>query len=87
MNENYEQPAMPTGVEEGIKKGMYLLKDNGSKQVQLLGSGVILREVEKAAQILAEEFNINANVWSVTSFNELTREGMACDEYNRLHPL
>ena len=87
MNENYEQPAMPTEVEEGIKKGMYLLKDNGSKQVQLLGSGVILREVEKAAQILAEEFNINANVWSVTSFNELTREGMACDEYNRLHPL
>lgn len=87
MNENYNQPAMPKGVETGIKKGMYLLKDNGSKQVQLLGSGVILREVEKAATILAEEFNIKANVWSVTSFNELTREAMACDEYNRLHPL
>lgn len=87
MNENYDQPAMPEGVEEGIKKGMYLLKDNRSKQVQLLGSGVILREVEKASKILAEEFNISSNVWSVTSYNELTREAMACDEYNRLHPL
>ncbi len=86
MNENYEHPAMPKDAEEGIKRGMYLLKDNGSTQVQLLGSGVILREVEKAASILAEEFNIKANVWSVTSFNELTRDGMACDDYNRLHP-
>ena len=86
MNENYEHPAMPEGVEEGIKRGMYLLKDNGSTQVQLLGSGVILREVEKAAQILQDEFGITANVWSVTSFNELTRDGMACDDYNRLHP-
>lgn len=87
MNENYVQPPMPKGVEEGIKRGMYLLEDNGSTQVQLLGSGVILREVQKAAQILAEEFGITANVWSVTSFNELTRDGMACDDYNRLHPM
>lgn len=86
MNENYEHPAMPEGVEEGIKRGMYLLEDNGSTQVQLLGSGVILREVQKAARILQEEFGITANVWSVTSFNELTRDGMACDDYNRLHP-
>lgn len=86
MNENYDQPAMPAGVEEGIKRGMYLLEDNGSTQVQLLGSGVILREVQKAAKILNDEFNIKANVWSVTSFNELTRDGMACDDYNRLHP-
>lgn len=86
MNENYDQPAMPQGAEEGIKRGMYLLEDNGSAQVQLLGSGVILREVQKAAQILAKEFGIAANVWSVTSFNELTRDGMACDDYNRLHP-
>ncbi|MDO4700787.1 MAG: pyruvate dehydrogenase (acetyl-transferring), homodimeric type [Moraxella sp.] len=86
MNENYDQPAMPQGAEEGIKRGMYLLEDNGSVQVQLLGSGVILREVQKAAQILAKEFGIAANVWSVTSFNELTRDGMACDDYNRLHP-
>lgn len=87
MNENYEQPAMPEGVEEGIKRGMYLLEDNGSSQVQLLGSGVILREVQKAAKILQDEFNISSNVWSVTSFNELTRDGMACDDYNRLHPM
>ncbi len=86
MNENYEHPAIKQGVEEGIKRGLYLLKDNGSTQVQLLGSGVILKEVEKAAQILAEEYNIKANIWSVTSFNELTRDGMACDDYNRLHP-
>lgn len=86
MNENYEHPAMPQGVEEGIKRGMYLLEDNGSSQVQLLGSGVILREVQKAAKILAEDYNVKANVWSVTSFNELTRDGMACDDYNRLHP-
>ncbi|USZ14708.1 pyruvate dehydrogenase (acetyl-transferring), homodimeric type [Moraxella sp. FZFQ2102] len=86
MNENYEHAAMPEGVEEGIKRGMYLLEDNGSTQVQLLGSGVILREVQKAARILKDEFGITANVWSVTSFNELTRDGMACDDYNRLHP-
>lgn len=86
MNENYEHPAMPEGVEEGIRRGMYLLEDNGSMQVQLLGSGVILREVQKAARILAEKFHITANVWSVTSFNELTKDGMACDDYNRLHP-
>ncbi len=87
MNENYDQPAMPTGVEMGIKKGMYLLEDTGSQQVQLIGSGVILREVQKAAAILREEFNISANVWSATSFNELTRDAMACDHYNRLHPM
>lgn len=91
MNENYEQPAMPEGVEEGIKRGMYLLEDNShlhaTAHVQLLGSGTILREVQKAAKILFEEFNVSANVWSVTSFNELTREGMACDDYNRLHPM
>lgn len=89
MNENYEQPAMPEGVEEGIKRGMYLLEDNSdgaTPQVQLLGSGVILREVQKAAKILKDDHNITSHVWSVTSFNELTRDGMACDDYNRLHP-
>ena len=97
MNENYNHPALPDNnreaVIEGIKRGMYLLEDNGHDadqaiaHVQLLGSGVILREVQKAARILGEEFNIFANVWSVTSFNELTRDGMACDDYNRLHPM
>lgn len=86
MNENYTHPAIPEGTEEGIRRGMYLLKDNGSKDVQLLGSGVILREVERAAEILAKDYNIKANVWSVTSYSELAREGMESEEYNRLHP-
>ncbi len=87
MNENYEHPVMPQGVEEGIRKGMYLLQADAQATVQLMGSGVILREVIKAAQILRDEYQIHANVWSVTSFNELARDGMACEEYNRLHPL
>ena len=87
MNENYEHPAMPQGVEEGIKRGMYLLEEDEKATVQLLGSGVILREVIKAAKILREEYQIHSNVYSVTSFNELARDGMACEEYNRLHPL
>ena len=86
MNENYPQPAMPEGVEHGIRKGMYLLKADPDATVQLIGSGVILREVEKAAQLLKAEYGIHANVWSATSFNELSREGMACEQYNRLHP-
>ena len=87
MNENYAHPEMPQGIEEGIKRGMYLLQQDPQATVQLLGSGVILREVMAAAQMLSDEYQIHANVWSVTSFNELAREGMACDEYNRLHPL
>ena len=65
---------------------MYLLKADPDATVQLIGSGVILREVEKAAQLLKVEYGIHANVWSATSFNELSREGMACEQYNRLHP-
>ncbi|WP_455549952.1 pyruvate dehydrogenase (acetyl-transferring), homodimeric type, partial [Acinetobacter harbinensis] len=87
MNENYEHPAMPEGVEEGIKRGMYLLEQDDKATVQLLGSGVILREVIKAAKILREEYQIHSNVWSVTSYNELARDGIAVEEYNRLHPL
>lgn len=87
MNESYPQPAMPTGVEEGIRRGMYLLQEDEQATVQLLGSGVILREVQKAAQILKDEYAIHANVWSVTSFNELARDGMQCELQNRLHPL
>ena len=87
MNENYAHPEMPQGIEEGIKRGMYLLQQDPQATVQLLGSGVILREVMTAAQMLRDEYQIHANVWSVTSFNELARDGMACDEYNRLHPL
>ncbi len=87
MNENYVQPPMPEEVEEGICRGMYLLQQDQQASVQLLGSGVILREVQKAAQILKDEYAIHANVWSVTSFNELARDGMQCELQNRLHPL
>ena len=89
MNENYVQPAMPKGVEEGIIKGMYLLEEDkkeAAHHVQLLGSGTILREVEAAAKILREDFGIGADVWSVPSFNELRRDGLAVERWNRLHP-
>ncbi|MCG7970630.1 MAG: pyruvate dehydrogenase (acetyl-transferring), homodimeric type [Candidatus Thiodiazotropha taylori] len=88
MNENYLQPAMPEGVEEGIVKGMYLLKKGGKqkKRVQLLGSGTILREVIAAAELLEKDFNVTADIWSVTSFNELRREGLDVERWNTLHP-
>ena len=89
MNENYTHPEMPKGVEEGIIKGMYLLQKNSKKNsplvVQLLGSGTILREVLAAAELL-QEFGVHADVWSVTSFNELSREGNAVARWNMLHP-
>ena len=89
MNESYQQPAMPEGVEDGIIKGMYLLEEDqkeAAHHVQLLGSGTILREVREAAKILREQFNVGADVWSVTSFNELRREALAVERHNRLHP-
>ncbi len=91
MNENYEQPDMPEGVEDGIIKGMYRLKSlqaKGSKlRVQLLGSGTILREVIEAASLLEQDFGVASDVWSVTSFNQLGRDGIDVDRWNRLHPL
>ncbi|MGR3984648.1 MAG: pyruvate dehydrogenase (acetyl-transferring), homodimeric type [Gammaproteobacteria bacterium] len=90
MNENYPHPAMPRGAEEGILRGMYLLRSCGGKKnrvkVQLLGSGAILREVEAAAEMLAAEHNISADIWSVTSFNELARDGHDVKRHNTLHP-
>ncbi|MEW8625957.1 MAG: pyruvate dehydrogenase (acetyl-transferring), homodimeric type [Candidatus Thiodiazotropha sp.] len=88
MNENYLQPAMPEGVEEGIVKGMYLLRKGGKhkKRVQLLGSGTILREVIAAAELLEKDFKVTADIWSVTSFNELRREGLDVERWNTLHP-
>lgn len=88
MNENYTHPAMPEGSEEGIIKGLYKLKAGGKHKVkaQLIGSGTILREVEAAAEMLEKDWNVSANVWSATSVNELVREGMDVDRYNRLHP-
>jgi pyruvate dehydrogenase E1 component len=88
MNENYMHPAMPSGVEDGILRGMYLLQVGGRGQVrvQLMGSGTILREVLHAAKLLDEEFGIPADVWSVTSFNELRRDALATERWNQLHP-
>ncbi|RUA06969.1 MAG: pyruvate dehydrogenase (acetyl-transferring), homodimeric type, partial [Gammaproteobacteria bacterium] len=85
MNELYTHPEMPAEAEEGIIKGIYRLKEVGAgdKEVQLMGSGTILREVEKAAQMLADDWGVKSNVWSVTSFNELTREAQAIDRENR----
>lgn len=88
MNENYEMPSIPDGSEAGIIKGMYRLKQSGKKgpKVQLLGSGTILREVIAASELLTDDYNINADIWSITSFNELRREGIDVERYNLLHP-
>ncbi|MEN6082782.1 pyruvate dehydrogenase (acetyl-transferring), homodimeric type [Chromobacterium piscinae] len=88
MNENYVHPAMPAGAEEGILKGMYLLQDGGDAKVkvQLMGSGTILREVMAAADLLKADFGIGADIWSVTSFNQLRRDGMEAERHNLLNP-
>ncbi|HVL37292.1 MAG TPA: pyruvate dehydrogenase (acetyl-transferring), homodimeric type [Burkholderiales bacterium] len=89
MNENYEHPPMPQGVEEGILQGMYLLRESKARhkaRVQLLGSGTILREVLAAADLLESDWGVAADVWSATSFTELRREGLAADRWNLLHP-
>jgi pyruvate dehydrogenase E1 component len=91
MNENYVHGAMPEGAEEGIRRGMYLLREGKGKtkkspRVQLLGSGTILREVEAAAELLRDDFGVAADVWSVTSFNELRRQGLRLDRDEILNP-
>src|SRR6267378_2048414 len=89
-NENYVQPPMPEGegVREGIIKGIYKYRaaENGPAVAQLFGSGSILNEALRAQKILAERYQVAADVWSVTSYNELRREGLAVDRWNRLHP-
>lgn len=89
MNENYAHPEMPLGVEEGILKGLYQLshsKSKAKKRVQLMGSGAILQEVRAAADLLLDEWGVAADVWSLTSSNELRRDGMACERWNMLNP-
>ncbi|MDP9207078.1 MAG: pyruvate dehydrogenase (acetyl-transferring), homodimeric type, partial [Actinomycetota bacterium] len=99
MNENYQHPAMPEGdgVAEGILKGMYLLREGGPARkgrakakarprVQLLGSGTILREVIAGADLLAEDFGVDADIWSAPSFTELRREALEAERWNLLHP-
>jgi pyruvate dehydrogenase E1 component len=100
MNENYAHPEMPAGAEDGIIRGMYLLRESGigngesgkskskSKKphVQLLGSGTILREVMAAAELLEKEFGVSADIWSCPSFTELRRDGFDAERHNRLNP-
>jgi len=90
MNENYEMPPMPDGCADGILKGMYRLRQSANKnaklRAQLFGSGAILNEALKAQKILGEKFGVAADVWSVTSYRELYRDGNAVERWNRLHP-
>jgi pyruvate dehydrogenase E1 component len=93
MNENYPHPEMPKDAEQGILRGMYLFRKSSEAisgdstlRVQLLGSGTILREVIAAAEILDQDFGISADIWSVTSFNELRREALDVTRWNMLHP-
>ncbi len=91
LNENYAHPAMPEGVQEGILQGMYLLRETPASRtdaptVQLLGCGAILREVLAAAELLREDFGIASDVWSVTSFTQLRRQGLDAERWNTLHP-
>jgi len=90
MNEQYEMPAMPEGAQEGILKGMYRFratsKPDAARRAQLFGSGAILPEVIKAQAILESQFEVGADVWSVTSYSELYRDGHACERWNLLHP-
>jgi len=88
MNENYTHPPMPENCAEGILRGMYKFSAGKKKKlhVQLLGAGTILREVIAAGELLAQDFNVSADIWSVTSFNELRREGLDTHRWNMLHP-
>jgi pyruvate dehydrogenase E1 component len=103
MNENYRQPALPEGAEEGILKGIHRVREagqaeagspededgtgvDGPAQVRLLGSGTILREVLAAAELLENDYGIPADVYSVTSYTELRRDGLTVERHNWLHP-
>ena len=89
MNENYEMPKMPEGVKEGVIKGMYKYKNSGSKsklKAHLLGSGSILNETLKAQEILAKDYDVSADVWSVTSYKNIHYDALEADRWNRLNP-
>ena len=90
MNENYAHPDMPAGVEEGIVRGVYRLRETrkpGKKHVNLIGSGTILVQAIRAAEMLQSDFGVTADIWSATSFNELARDGQDAERWNRLNPL
>jgi len=88
MNENYPQPALPEGAEEGIRKGMYLFQQGGKgkNKVQLMGAGTIFREVIAAADLLKQDWKVDADIWGCPSFNELRRDGLSAERHNLLHP-
>jgi pyruvate dehydrogenase E1 component len=88
QNENYPQEAMPEGVVEGINEGMYLFRRAAGEgpRVQLMGSGSILREVIAAADLLSEDFGVQADIWSVLGVNQLYRQGVCIEDWNRMHP-
>jgi len=91
LNENYQHPAIPPGAEDGILRGLYLLRDGGraknsQPRVQLMGSGAILREVLAAAELLRDDWGVIADVWSATSFTLLHRDGESAARWNLLHP-
>ena len=88
MNENYPQPGLTKGDEAGILRGMYRLKKGGKHKLraQLLGSGTILREVMAGAELLEKDWGVSADIFSVTSFTELRRDGLDCERHNMLHP-
>ena len=89
MNENYKHPPIPKDCEKGILKGMYLFKEfnnKGKTKIQLLGCGTILREILAAAEILSKDYSIDSDIWSVTSFNELRKDGMEVERKNLLNP-
>ncbi|MGD1016300.1 MAG: pyruvate dehydrogenase (acetyl-transferring), homodimeric type [Roseiarcus sp.] len=90
LNENYPHPGMPEGAEAGILKGMYKLRvveaEKSGPRLRLLGSGAILREVEAGAELLAKDFGVSSEIWSVTSFTELRRDGLEAERWSMLHP-
>ncbi len=91
MNDNYPQPALPRGAREGILRGIYRLSrpqdaSTEGERVQLFGSGAILNEALAAADLLRKDCGVEADVWSVTSYNQLRRDGMACERFNRINP-
>lgn len=88
LNENYSHPEMPEGIEEDIHRGLYLFRKGGegAPRVQLMGSGAILREVIAASDLLRDDFGVQADVWSVLGVNQLHRDGMQTEDWNRLHP-
>jgi pyruvate dehydrogenase E1 component len=91
LNENYPQPAMPEGAEEGILKGLYLLREAPATpkkglRVQLMGSGAILNEVLAAADLLQQHYAVLSDIWSATSLTEVRRDGLAAERWNMLHP-